>query len=127
MTKLVLALFCALLVAIFAVQNAGTVVVGFLHWRFEVSLALVILGSTVLGAVFVFLLGIVQQISRGRRIKEYRNRIKELEVQLEASAKKEDLPTTAFAKGNGLREEEDASTQYGQEEAINRPTEGSGC
>ncbi|MGI6143281.1 MAG: LapA family protein [bacterium] len=127
MTKLVLALFCALLVAIFAVQNAGTVVVGFLHRRFEVSLALVILGSTVLGAVFVFLLGIVQQISRGRRIKEYRNRIKELEVQLEASAKKEDLPTTALAKENGLREEEDASPQYGQEEAINRPTEGSGC
>ena len=55
LTKLVLALACALLVAIFALQNAGKVVVAFLLWHFEVSLALVILGSTLLGAVFVFL------------------------------------------------------------------------
>lgn len=94
MTKLVLALVCALLVAIFAVQNAGKVAVGFLVWRFEISLALVILGSTLLGAVFVFLLGLVQQISRGRQMKEYRNRIKELENRLADLAEKEEVPPT---------------------------------
>lgn len=80
--KLVVALLCTLLVAIFAVQNSSPVIVGFLKWRFEISLALVILGATALGAVFVFLLGIFQQISQGLKLREYRNKAQYLEREL---------------------------------------------
>ncbi|HHW55593.1 MAG TPA: DUF1049 domain-containing protein [Firmicutes bacterium] len=124
LTKLVLALACALLVAIFALQNAGKVVVAFLLWHFEVSLALVILGSTLLGAVFVFLLGLVQQISRGRKIKEYRLRIKELEEQLAALSEKEELPLPVPEAGPG--EGEEAFPQELNKDTLNQPTEGAG-
>ena len=87
MTKLVLALFCALLVAIFAVQNAGTVVVGFSAGalRFPWPWYYWVLPSW---EQYLFSFRYSQQISRGRRIKEYRNRIKELEVNLRLRQKR---------------------------------------
>ncbi|MDK2925725.1 MAG: hypothetical protein PWQ41_1499, partial [Bacillota bacterium] len=45
---LVVALLCALLVAVFAVQNSVPVTVTFLGWRLEMSLVLIILGAAVL-------------------------------------------------------------------------------
>ncbi len=68
---LVLALFFALLVAIFAVQNTELVTINFLMWKFkEISLVLVIFGSSVIGAVFLFLLGMVKQFSQYRANRE---------------------------------------------------------
>lgn len=101
MWKLVLALLFALLVAIFAVQNAMLVLVGFLHWKFEISLALVILGSTAAGALVVFLLGLVQQVSRGMKMREYRNKILKLETDLEALRREVAEPTVEGEQGKG--------------------------
>ncbi|WP_366924964.1 lipopolysaccharide assembly protein LapA domain-containing protein [Metallumcola ferriviriculae] len=68
---LVSALLFALLVAIFAVQNTELVTINFLAWQFkEISLVLVILGSSVIGAVFLFFLGMVKQFSQYRSNKE---------------------------------------------------------
>jgi len=109
MWKLVLALLFALLVAIFAVQNAMLVLVGFLHWEFEISLALVILGSTAAGALVVFLLGLVQQVGRGMKIREYRNRILRLETELGTLQQemKEPAVKEEQSKGEGLGVVED--------------------
>lgn len=81
MVKIVLALLCALLIAVFAVQNSILVVVRFLVWRFDVSLALVILGSTALGAVFVCFLGTFQLFRQNLKIREYKKTIQRLELQ----------------------------------------------
>jgi len=68
---LVIALGFALLVAIFAVQNTELVAINFLAWKFrEISLVLVILGSSIVGAVFMFLLGMVKQLSLYRKQRE---------------------------------------------------------
>ncbi len=91
-----LALLFALVVAVFAVQNAGLVLVGFLHWKFEISLALVILGSTAAGALVVFLLGVVQQVGRGMKMREYRSEIRRLNAELEARQK--EVGEVAFTK-----------------------------
>lgn len=67
MRTVALSLFFALLVAIFAVQNAERVTVHFLWWRFPgTSLVIVILASVILGALLV---GAVLGI-RGRRRSE---------------------------------------------------------
>ncbi|NLJ33178.1 MAG: LapA family protein [Firmicutes bacterium] len=102
MWKLVLALLFALVVAIFAVQNAGLVMVGFLPYRFEVSLALVILGSTAAGALVVFLLGLVQQVTRGMKIREYRHKIQQLERELAALQEEMAEPTPRGEEGVGV-------------------------
>ncbi|HHV57581.1 MAG TPA: LapA family protein [Firmicutes bacterium] len=79
---LVVALLCALLVAVFAVQNSGPVAVSFFTWQFEMSLVLIILGAAVLGAVAVFLLGSVRLLRQGRRLKEAAQRAERLEAEL---------------------------------------------
>lgn len=69
-----LAIFFALLVAIFAVQNAVAVNINFLTWQFSgISLVLVILGSAAFGALVVFLLGLVRQVRVSREIRKLRN------------------------------------------------------
>lgn len=99
MFTLVLALICALLVALFAVQNARPVAVAFLTWRSEVSLVLIILGAAALGAVAAFLLGTLKLVQQRRTIREANQRAQRLESELErlqqaaeAKKKKEELP-----------------------------------
>jgi len=88
-----LALIFALLVAIFAIQNAGMVEINFLVWRFpQISLVLVILGSAAFGAIFVFLLGLVKQLKMSRAIWELKSQNKKLN---EALARLEQPATAA--------------------------------
>ena len=101
MFTLVLALICALLVAVFAVQNAKPVAVTFLVWRFEVSLVLIILGAAALGAVAVFLLGTLRLVQQSRRMREATQHVQQLESELERlqerkteSQKKKEMPAT---------------------------------
>ncbi|HHT70571.1 MAG TPA: DUF1049 domain-containing protein [Firmicutes bacterium] len=83
MLTLVLALICALLVAVFAVQNAKPVAVTFLAWHFEISLVLIILGAAALGAVAAFLLGTIRLVRQGRTVREATQRAQRLESELE--------------------------------------------
>ncbi|MHB1125453.1 MAG: LapA family protein [Bacillota bacterium] len=81
---LLLAMFFALLVSIFAVQNSGTVTVRLLWWQFgEISLVLVILGSAVIGALFVFLLSVVNMIQRRRQIRTLQEENRHLASELD--------------------------------------------
>lgn len=57
-TALIFFLLLATGVALFAVQNAGPVVVRFGFWSLEMSLVVVILVATALGAVMASLLGL---------------------------------------------------------------------
>lgn len=61
---LVLFLGLALLIAVFALQNAGFVSIRFLLWQFDVSLVLVILGSALLGALAAVLAGLFRRRAR---------------------------------------------------------------
>lgn len=91
---LVLALIFALLVAVFAVQNAALVDVHFLAWRFSgISLALVILGSVAGGAVLAFLLGLGKQVRLGRQLRDCRQAVAQLQGELERLRKAEALET----------------------------------
>ncbi|HHW08115.1 MAG TPA: LapA family protein [Clostridia bacterium] len=79
----VTALLFALMVAVFAVQNAETVNIRLLYWQFQdISLVLVILGSAAVGALLLFILGSIKQFSLMLRLKEAENKIRKLENQL---------------------------------------------
>lgn len=79
---LALALLFALVVAIFAVQNAVPVGVSFLTWRFETSLVLVILGGAALGALSVGVLGVFKQIGMSFRLWDQEARSRRLEAEI---------------------------------------------
>ncbi|AIS52104.1 hypothetical protein TKV_c09250 [Thermoanaerobacter kivui] len=79
----ILALIFAILVAIFAISNAGPVDISFLYWHYSISQALVILLSAAIGAIIVGIIGVFGQIRYSVTIKGLNNRIKELEKEKE--------------------------------------------
>jgi len=88
---LIIALFIAISAVIFALQNSVPVTVSFLIWKFESSLALVLLISLGLGVLVSFLLSIPTMIKRNWSISNYKKRIQELEEkiqEMEAASKK---------------------------------------
>ncbi|MFA5576423.1 MAG: LapA family protein [Tissierellaceae bacterium] len=77
--KFIISLLFAVVVAIFAIQNAASVEINFLFAKFTISQAVVILGSTILGALITVLIGIVKQIKQGSTIKQLRREKEDLE------------------------------------------------
>jgi len=63
---LVLSLICALIIAVFAVQNAAPVVIRFFWTTANVPLVLVILGSALTGALITLLLAVWREYRRRR-------------------------------------------------------------
>ena len=98
--KFVLALIFALLVAVFALQNAEAVNVSFLTMDLSISQALVILISAVFGALVAMLLSLVRWIKSQAKIMSLSKSVstleqenKQLKAKLEGyTAKKETLP-----------------------------------
>ncbi|MCA0756663.1 DUF1049 domain-containing protein [Paenibacillus sp. N4] len=83
---LISALAFALLIAIFAVINVGSVQVNFLFTKTTLPLILVILASTLLGGLTVGLLGMIRQIRLQRTIKGLERQVAELEAEAELAA-----------------------------------------
>ena len=75
--KFIISLLFSVLVAIFAIQNARSVEINFLFTKFTISQAVVILGSAIIGALIVLLLGLIKQIKQGVKIKQLK---KEIEI-----------------------------------------------
>jgi len=92
MAYLFLSLILALLTAAFALQNTETVTVRLLLWEYQTSLVLVILGSTISGALLSFLASLGRRWKRSRTIRSLEStvesqgmRIRELEARLTRS------------------------------------------
>jgi len=66
-------------IAIFAIQNSGEAVVKFIGWRFQSSLAVMILISTAVGVVMAVLLSLPGTFRLRTRLREQAQRIAELE------------------------------------------------
>lgn len=79
---LILALVIAILVVIFAIQNAITITISVLFWRFQGSLALVLLLTLALGAIAGLLVSIPSLIRRNREIAGQKKKIDELQGSL---------------------------------------------
>jgi putative membrane protein len=85
------ALFIAVIAVVFAVQNTAPVVVSFFFWKFNGSLALVLLVSLAAGALISFFVSLPSNIKTRWTIRQQRKKLNELEANLAAS--QEDLET----------------------------------
>lgn len=86
---LVISLLFALLVAVFALQNAAPVAVSFLFWHFETSGALLVLAAAAIGAAATAAFGISKTITQSIMLREKENKLKALEKELLDSREKE--------------------------------------
>lgn len=112
--KFVLALIFALIVAVFALQNAIAVDISFLTMEFSISQALVILISAAFGALAVLLLSLVRWIKCQAKIKGSAKTISTLEqenkkLKMKLEEKESAILQTQeneMTKNNGLTEKE---------------------
>jgi uncharacterized integral membrane protein len=80
---LAVALIVSILAGVFALQNAIPISVGFLLWKVDGSLALVLLITFALGSLVSFLVLIPSTVRRQRTISQQHRKIAELERQLQ--------------------------------------------
>lgn len=81
-TNIVLILIFAIIVTLFAIFNASVVSVSLFFVNIEVSLALVIIFSALLGAIVVILFGSIKKIKSAMQIKELQKKVTDLEKQV---------------------------------------------
>ncbi len=79
--KFIISLIFAVVVAIFAIQNAGSIEVKFFFANFRISQAVVILGSAIIGAIISLLLGLIKQIKHKRMVKQLSQEIADLKLE----------------------------------------------
>jgi uncharacterized integral membrane protein len=84
--QLIVAIIVAILAVVFALQNAVPITVSFLTWRFESSLALVLLITVALGILMSLLVSVPSMIKTKRMISSQKKRIRELENGLQKEA-----------------------------------------
>lgn len=89
------ALFFATMVAIFALKNGDKVLIDFIFAKIEVSQAIVIFASSILGAVTVAILGIVKGFKSRKEIRELNKKISIIE------SEKKDLQLLLEKQGMG--------------------------
>ncbi|KPU45505.1 hypothetical protein OXPF_07380 [Oxobacter pfennigii] len=77
--RFIVSLVFAILVAIFALQNSGSVTIKFLFFQSNISQALVILISAVVGAIIVLILSTIAQIKLNHTVKSSAKAITALE------------------------------------------------
>ena len=80
---LIMAIVIAILVVFFALQNAIPITVSFLTWKFESSLALVLLITIALGVLMSLLVSVPSKIKKMKMILNQKKRIQELESALQ--------------------------------------------
>ena len=83
---LIIALVIAIVAVIFALQNSIPVTVVFLVWRFEGSLALVLLLTLAIGVILGLSVSMPSIIRRGRTIAAQQKKIVELEAKKGAAS-----------------------------------------
>lgn len=104
---LIFALVFALITGIFAVINVEPVAVNYLFGTAHIPLILVILGSTLLGALIVGLLGIIRQYRLQRKIRQ-------LEKELEELREKPETKTATHGDPNEVNTEARLQNESGQ-------------
>jgi len=73
-----------ILIVLFATKNTQTVVVSFYGgWAIDIPLILVILGSFILGALYMYLLSLPTRFTRSREISRLKGEVQDLQTNLQ--------------------------------------------
>jgi uncharacterized integral membrane protein len=93
MWGLILAILIAIVIAGFASLNSAPVSVNFLLWQApELSLAIVVLFSVLVGVIMAALFGVSQYLKSSQRIRELEHKLSKLGGEIKHEEKKEQGP-----------------------------------
>jgi len=87
----VLALIFSLFIAVLAIANNQPVVINYLLGKAEVSAVVVILGAAVLGALIIFILGLLGSIKGRLRFRNMRHELKSLQEKVQSLQAERDI------------------------------------
>ena len=76
--NIIVILLFAILIAVFAIQNASQVLITFFSWEYQVSLVVVVLGATALGTIVMGLVASVSQLKLRRELRAVKREKEEL-------------------------------------------------
>ena len=85
--KIILVLLFALIIAVFAIQNATIVPVRFFTWERDISLAFILLGAIVIGALLMGLVSSFRYLKQVKEIKKLERKNEEFSNEIEAQEK----------------------------------------
>ncbi|WP_051541681.1 LapA family protein [Clostridium lundense] len=77
----ILSLVFAILITIFAIQNSSIITVSFLFAKLEISQALIIFISVILGALIIMLLGLKREFSLKHSNKQLTKKLDEIKLE----------------------------------------------
>lgn len=83
MAYLFFAFIFALLVAVFAIQNALPVTISFFSWTVQTSLVIIIMGAATFGAMVILSLAIYVQFQQRLALRKSKQRQGELEAEVQ--------------------------------------------
>jgi len=81
--QLIVAIIIAILAVVFALQNTVPITVSFLTWRFESSLALVLLITLALGILMSLLVSVPSVLKKMKIISSQKKKIQKLQIGLQ--------------------------------------------
>ncbi len=82
MNKLIVVLVLLVFVSVFAVMNAASVSVNFFFIKMNISLALVIFVSALIGAIIVFLISLFDKFKKLKETDKIKKKLRECEAEL---------------------------------------------
>ena len=81
----IISLIFAILVALFGIQNSSIISINFFSTKFNISLALIIFISVIIGAIIVTLLSLQKEFTLSRGNKQLSKKAKSFETEIETS------------------------------------------
>ncbi|MGV8980864.1 LapA family protein [Clostridium sp.] len=81
----IISLIFAILVALFGIQNSTIISINFFSTKFNISLALIIFISVIIGAIIVTLLSLQKEFTLSRGNKQLTKKAKNFETEIETS------------------------------------------
>ncbi len=103
--RFIITLLFAVIVTLFAVQNSGSVEISIFFAKYNVSQALVIFISAILGAIVVLLIGMIQQFKLNLKIKNYTKTVHQLNEENQVLKQQiEELSNTELVSDNSNEE-----------------------
>ncbi|RXT05811.1 DUF1049 domain-containing protein [Ammoniphilus sp. CFH 90114] len=118
--NLILGLFFALLVAVFAVANVSSVTVHYLLGVSEIPLIIVIVGSALLGGLVVGMLGIFRQYKLQWQLKKLEKELTQTKSQLSQYQEK-DLSPISITESTEQKEDQLAESTRSEETEKKTP------
>jgi len=86
------ALLLLVAATVFALSNPALVVLRFLTWQLEISLALAVIGGAVLGGLLVFVSSLIGQQHLRARVRDLQARLRDAEAKIAESGRPSNTP-----------------------------------